>query len=575
MKALLVYFKGYLKETFLAPVFKLLEASFELGVPLVIAYLVDDISPNKNRGGLVLMVFSLFLLAGLGMLVALLAQYFAAKSAVRFTESLAQDLFDKVMNLSKDKRDKLGRSSLLTRLSNDTYRIQTGINQFLRLFLRAPIIVFGALIMAFRISYPIALLFLGLIFSLFLSVGVISRLMAFRYKKLRRGLDQLVGLVEAQLSGQRLIRAFGQTEREKQEFSILNTTYVKDEIRASFSSSTLSPVTYLFVNIALILVIWQGNIQVGNTLLSQGMLVALVNYLLQILAELIKTAMLVTSLTQAYSSAQRVQVILALEEEHIDADLVREEASDSLALRLEAVEFYYPRSVKPALSGLTFDLGVGECLGIIGGTGSGKTTLVNLLTALERLQGGSLQIYHSGKSPKNIETWRSWISLVPQTPQLFKGTVKENLLLGWESQPVSSSQIWEALEMAQASDFVKEKGGLEAEVASFGRNFSGGQRQRLTIARALLRRTPFLILDDATSALDYLTEARVLEAIKDNQVQTTVIIVSQRTRTLQLANQILVLDQGQQLDLGKHEDLLSRSSVYREIHFSQRMGGSQ
>lgn len=573
MKNLFVYFKGYMRETLMGPIFKLLEAAFELSVPLVIAYLVDRIIPQRNQGGLVLMLLALAGLAVLGVLAAITAQYFSAKSAVRFTQSLTQDLFDKVMHLPKSSRSQVGGASLVARLSSDTYQIQTGINQFLRLFLRAPIIVAGAVFMAFTISPQIAFFFLGMVLILSLLVFGISKASAPRYQILRRQLDKIVALTQAQVSGLRTIRAFSQVDREKSAFSALNNDYVKDQLGAGAWSAALTPLTYLTVNVTLVLLIWQGNAAVGSGVLSQGLLVALVNYLLQILTELLKAAVLVSSLNQAYISAQRVQAVFNLADEEIEKNLPCYQASTELALSVKNLTFSYHDQGRPTLSDLDFELKTGQFMGIIGGTGAGKSALVELLTALEKPQSGSLQIFKEGVSPKNLKSWRDWVAVVPQKAQLFKGSVRENILLGHQpAAEVTDEQIWKVLKMAQADEFIREKGGLDTEVSAFGRNFSGGQRQRLTIARALLKHSPFLILDDATSALDYLTEAKILTAIQKQLTGITLIMVSQRTRSLIRADQILVLEEGSQAGLGDHNSLLEQSAVYREIYLSQQAG---
>ena len=537
MKSLLKYFKGYLAETFLGPVFKLLEAIFELCVPLIIAHLVDQVIPKKETSGVVLTVGVLFLFAGLGVVVAITAQYFSSKAAVGFTREMTKELYDKILSLPKDKRDRIGTSSLVTRLTSDTYQIQVGINLFLRLFLRAPIIVFGSIIMAFTISPKIT--------------------------------DRMVTVTRQQFQGMRVIRAFGQQVSELEDFREVNQDYKVWQIRAGIWSSLVSPLTFLVVNTTLVCVIWQGQLNISAGLLTQGMLVALVNYLLQILTELIKLAMLVTSLNVSYISAKRVQEIFDLKEEDLLEALAEETATEQEAISAEKVSFTYPTASSPALEGISFDLDQGQMLGIIGGTGSGKSTLIQLLSHLYDVSQGKLALYHQAHSPKTLKEWREWVAVVPQKAELFRGTIRSNLLLGME-EVVTDNDLWWALETAQAADFVREKEGqLDEPVEAFGRNFSGGQRQRLTIARALLKKAPFLILDDSTSALDYLTEARLLKSIKEELRDTSLILVSQRTNSLKSADQILVLNKGQQVGLGNHDFLLSTNEIYQEIHESQ------
>ena len=569
MKSLLKYFKGYLRETILGPVFKLLEAIFELCVPLIMAHLVDQVIPQKETSGVVMTVGALFLFASFGVVVAITAQYFSSKAAVGFTREMTKDLYDKILSLPKDKRDRIGTSSLVTRLTSDTYQIQVGINLFLRLFLRAPIIVFGSIIMAFTISPKLTLWFLGMVAILTLIIVIMSRIVNPLFAKIRKITDRMVTVTRQQFQGMRVIRAFGQQVSELDEFKEVNQDYKIWQIRSGIWSSLVSPLTFLVVNTTLVCVIWQGQLTISAGLLSQGMLVALVNYLLQILTELIKLAMLVTSLNVSYISAKRVQEIFDLKEEDLLEALTEETATEQEAISAEEVSFTYPTASSPALEGISFDLDQGQMLGIIGGTGSGKSTLVQLLSHLYDVSQGKLALYHQGHSPKSLKEWREWVAVVPQKAELFRGTIRSNLLLGMEGK-VSEDDLWWALETAQAADFVREKEGqLDEPVEAFGRNFSGGQRQRLTIARALLKKAPFLILDDSTSALDYLTEARLLKSIKEELSDTSLILVSQRTNSLKSADQILVLNKGHQVGLGNHDFLLSTNEIYQEIHESQ------
>lgn len=569
MKSLLKYFKGYLAETFLGPVFKLLEAIFELCVPLIIAHLVDQVIPKKETSGVVLTVGVLFLFAGLGVVVAITAQYFSSKAAVGFTREMTKELYDKILSLPKDKRDRIGTSSLVTRLTSDTYQIQVGINLFLRLFLRAPIIVFGSIIMAFTISPTLTLWFLGMVAILTLIIVLMSRIVNPLFATIRKITDRMVTVTRQQFQGMRVIRTFGQQASELENFREVNQDYKVWQIRTGIWSSLVSPLTFLVVNTTLVCVIWQGQLTISAGLLTQGMLVALVNYLLQILTELIKLAMLVTSLNVSYISAKRVQEIFDLKEEDLLEALAEETATEQEAISAEEVSFTYPTASSPALEGISFDLDQGQMLGIIGGTGSGKSTLVQLLSHLYDVSQGKLALYHQGHSPQTLKEWREWVAVVPQKAELFRGTIRSNLLLGMD-ESVTDHDLWWALETAQAADFVREKEGqLDEPVEAFGRNFSGGQRQRLTIARALLKKAPFLILDDSTSALDYLTEARLLKSIKEELSDTSLIIVSQRTNSLKSADQILVLNKGHQVGLGNHEFLLATNEIYQEIHESQ------
>ena len=569
MTSLLKYFKGYLTETILGPVFKLLEAIFELCVPLIIAHLVDQVIPKKETSGVAMMVGALFLFASFGVVVAITAQYFSSKAAVGFTREMTKDLYDKILSLPKNKRDRIGTSSLVTRLTSDTYQIQVGINLFLRLFLRAPIIVFGSIIMAFMISPKLTLWFLGMVAILTLIIVIMSRIVNPLFAKIRKITDRMVTVTRQQFQGIRVIRAFGQDASELEDFREVNQDYKIWQIRAGIWSSLVSPLTFLVVNTTLVCVIWQGQLNISAGLLTQGMLVALVNYLLQILIELIKLAMLVTSLNVSYISAKRVQEIFDLKEEDLLEALPEETAREQEAISAEKVSFTYPTASSPALEDISFDLDHGQMLGIIGGTGSGKSTLVQLLSHLYTVSQGKLALYHQAHSPKTLKEWRDWVAVVPQKAELFRGTIRSNLLLGMEEN-LSDDDLWWALETAQAADFVREKEGqLDEPVEAFGRNFSGGQRQRLTIARALLKKAPFLILDDSTSALDYLTEARLLKSIKEELSDTSLILVSQRTNSLKSADQILVLNKGHQVGMGNHDFLLSTNEIYQEIHYSQ------
>ena len=571
MKDLLKYFRNYKKETILGPFFKLLEATFELLVPLLIAHLVDQLIPLQDQWGIFGLVGLLFVFAGFGVLVAITAQYFSSKAAVGYTKELTNDLYEKILSLSKEQRDRLTTSSLVTRLTSDTYQIQTGINLFLRLFLRAPIVVFGSIFMAFTISPQLTLWFIGMVALLSLIIVLMSRLVNPLYARIRKITDRMVTITRQQLQGMRVIRAFGQAAHEEAEFNEVNQDYTKWQLVVSKWSSLISPLTFLVVNGTLICILWQGQASIQMGTLSQGMLVALVNYLLQILTELLKLAMLVTSLNQSYIAAGRIVQVFDEKSEELDQELDDVSVSDpQLALQIQDLVFTYPLAAKPSLEGIDLSLKKGQTLGIIGGTGAGKSTLVQLLGHLYEASKGSLTIFKDGENPKTLRQWRDWVAVVPQKAELFKGSIRSNLTLGLNEEP-NEEQLWWALGVAQAADFVREKeGGLEAPVESFGRNFSGGQRQRLTIARAVLRQAPFLVLDDSTSALDYLTEARLLQALKEELTETSLILISQRTNSLRSAEQILVLDKGRQVGLGSHEDLVATNPLYQEIHYSQQ-----
>ena len=569
MKQLLSYFKPYLKESFLAPLFKLLEAVFELLVPMVIAGIVDQSIPQKDQGHLWMQIGLLFVFAVIGVLVALVAQFYSAKAAVGFTKELTNDLYRHILSLPKESRDRLTTSSLVTRLTSDTYQIQTGINQFLRLFLRAPIIVFGAIFMAYRLSPELTLWFLIMVAILTFVIVVLSRLVNPLYSILRKKTDQLVQETRQQIQGMRVIRAFGQEKREIENFQLLNQVYTAIQMKTGYWSSLLTPLTYLIVNGTLLVIIWNGYLSIQGGWLSQGALIALINYLLQILVELIKLAMLINSLNQSYISAKRIEEVFSEQPEDILAEIEKREGLLNQSLRVEHLSFTYPDAAQPSLRDISFAMQQGHILGIIGGTGSGKSTLVQLLLGLYQPDSGRIALYQAGNSPQNLAQWRSWMAYVPQKVELFKGTIRSNLTMGME-ETVSDQELWQVLEIAQAKDFVSDKEGqLDAEVQAGGRNFSGGQKQRLSIARAVLRQAPFLILDDAASALDTITESNLLKAVRDNLPNTSLILISQRTSTLKIADQILLLEKGEQLALGNHKELMETSQVYREINASQ------
>lgn len=536
---------------------------------MVIAGIVDQSIPQKDQGHLWMQMALLFVFAVIGVLVALVAQLYSAKAAVGFTKELTNDLYRHVLSLPKDSRDRLTTSSLVTRLTSDTYQIQTGINQFLRLFLRAPIIVFGAIFMAYRLSPELTFWFLVMVAILTLVIVVLSRLVNPLYSSLRKKTDQLVQETRQQLQGMRVIRAFGQEKREIEHFQVLNQIYTAIQMKTGYWSSLLTPLTYLIVNGTLLVIIWNGYLSIQGGLLSQGALIALINYLLQILVELIKLAMLINSLNQSYISAKRIEEVFAEKPEDIHSEIQAGRVSGNQVLHVQNLTFTYPDAAQSSLRDISFDMQQGEILGVIGGTGSGKSTLVQVLLGLYLEDKGSISLYLDGRSPRDLSEWRSWMAYVPQKVELFKGTIRSNLTLGME-EPVSDRELWQALEIAQAKDFVSEKEGqLDAEVEAGGRNFSGGQKQRLSIARAVLRQAPFLILDDATSALDTITESNLLKAVQENLPDTSLILISQRTSTLKIANQILLLEKGQQLALGNHEELMKTSQVYREINASQ------
>lgn len=571
MKQLFKYFRGYIKESILAPLFKLLEASFELMVPMIVATIIDKVIPAKDNGLLFKDLILLFVFAALGIIVAITAQYYSSKAAVGYTEKLTLALYEKVMRLPRSSRDHIGTASLVARLTGDTYQIQTGINQFLRLFLRAPIIVLGAIVMAFTINATLAIWFVGMVVALFILVYMISKVVTPLYHKIRQKNDQLISLTREQIEGMRLIRVFNAKSFELSEFATVNQKYTQAQLKLGNLSNLLTPLSYLIVNGTLLLLLWHGHLLILDGHLSQGKIVALMNYLLQILVELLKLTMLLTSLNQSYIAAKRVQAIFDEKEEDL-YDSLPIKYDKELILKIVDLSFTYPTARQSSLKNISVSVKKEEMLGIIGGTGSGKSTLITLIAGLYQPTSGELDLFYEGKSPKSLFIWREGIAIVPQKAELFKGTIRENLTLGL-TRKCSDSELFEALKMAEADEFIKEKGGLDSIVETFGRNFSGGQRQRLTIARALLRKSKLLILDDATSALDYQTESRLLSNLKQ-LADTNLIVISQRTRSLETAQQILVLDKGQQVALGNHQKLLESCSIYQEIYHSQEKRSS-
>lgn len=569
MKRLKQYFKGYLKESILGPFFKLLEAFFELLTPVILAFIIDDVIPNKNSRQLSFMILLLFLLSIVGFGIAITAQYFSSKAAVGITKELTDDLFKKIMSLPKKERDKIGSGSLVTRLTSDTFQIQTGINQFLRLFLRAPIIVFGSILMAFHLNKSLSLWFVLMVFVLFGIIYLVSHVLDPILQRVRLALDNIVTTVQLQLEGSRVIRAFNQLVRSENKFDQQNQTYFKLQLHSTYIANLISPLTYLVVNTILVLVIWQGNHFVSIDAISQGTLVALVNYLLQILTELLKLTILVSSLNQSFISLSRIEKIANLPSEKSDQKIVYNNDLTS-GLSVCQLSFTYPSAKLPSIRDLEFQLDKGKFMGVIGGTGSGKSTLAQILVRLYPVSTKMLSLFYNGTSPTTISEWREWVGLVPQKAELFKGSIRYNLTLG--SNEISEDAIWKALEIAQAKEFVlKFDNQLDEELEAFGRNLSGGQRQRLTIARTLLKKPKLLILDDSTSALDYVTETRLLKALLENCQGTSLILISQRIRALEKADTILVLDKGKQVGYGNHNELLKDNRIYREIYQSQQV----
>jgi len=563
MKKILTYLKNYIKESILGPLFKLLEASFELLVPLVIAAIVDEgiAAADKTmvlRNGALLVILGL-----VGLVCSVTAQYFAAKAAVGAAGALRRDLFAHIQKLSFSQQDKAGISTLITRMTSDVNQVQSGINLTLRLFLRSPFVVFGAMIMAFTINTRAALIFLVTIALLSCVVFGIMLWGIPRYAAVQRQLDRVLGLTRENLTGVRVIRAFHREELEKQTFAEENGTLTRLQLFVGRVSSLMNPATYLILNLALILLLRSGALQVQQGILTQGQVVALVNYLSQILVELVKLANLILTMTKAVACAGRISAVLELPVEESGSLCPQAAAEDILVF--SGVSLTYPSAAAPSLSGIDFRLKKGQTLGIIGGTGSGKSSLVQLIAGFYPATEGQVLVDGVDVTQYEPTALRRRIGYVPQKAALFRGSIRDNLLFA-DPNATEETLLW-ALETAQAMDFVAEKG-LDSPVEQEGRNLSGGQRQRLTIARALVRKPDILILDDSASALDLNTDRQLRQALRQ-LTDMTLVIVSQRSASLMQADQILVLDDGEMVGLGRHDELLNTCSVYREIFLSQ------
>ena len=576
MKRLIIYLKDYKKESILAPLFKLLEAFFELMVPLVMANIIDYGISNRSMGYIGKMGLLLLLLGIVGLASSITAQFFAAKAAVGFSTKLRQALFNHIEDLSFTDIDKAGTSTMITRMTSDVNQVQSGVNMTLRLFLRSPIIVFGAMIMAFTIDVKCALIFVVAIPLLSVVVfGIILSTIPL-YKKVQSKLDQVLGITRENLTGVRVIRAFHQEAKEADRFRENNEALSAMQIFVGKISACMNPVTYIIVNGAIIALIYTGAVQVNIGNLSQGEVVAIINYMNQILVELVKLANLIVTMTKALACAERVASVF-----EIGADATEDEKKAALDNRIAAkvdekapflnfnhVSLTYQGAGAPTLQDMNFTVNRGDTVGIIGGTGSGKTSLVNLIPGFYPATEGEILLEGRDIKTMSDEELRGRIGVVPQKAVLFKGTIRSNLQ--WGKPDATEEEMWKALELAQASEVVDGKPGkLDATVAQNGKNFSGGQRQRLTIARALVRNPEILILDDSASALDYATDAKLRAAIRTLEDKTTTFIVSQRASTIRHADKIIVLDDGEIAGMGTHDELLKDCTVYQEIYYSQ------
>ena len=565
MKYLRPYMKKYKLQSILAPAFKMLEAGFDLTVPLLVARIIDDgIAAGDSR--VIWTNFALMLLmALLGLSCSFTAQYFAAKAAIGSASGLRRDLLSHIQTLSFTELDTIGTATLITRMTSDINQVQNGINMFLRLFLRSPFIVFGAMILVFTLNVQLALVFVGAIAILFVIVFGIMKITNPKYKTLQKNLDGITAATRENLNGVRVIRAFGREETQVREFAAINEKLADSQLNVGRISAMLNPLTYVVVNSAIVAVLWFGAVKVEGGILLQGNLVAMINYIGQILIELVKLANLIVLLSKAMASLGRVEQILDTKSSMAFDGNETGTDSDTI-LEFRDVALQYQGAGAESVSGISFALKKGQTLGIIGGTGSGKSSLVSLIPRFYDATEGMVLLKGVPIRSLREDVLRKTVAVVQQKAQLFAGTIRSNLL--WGNENATDEELWQALETAQAADFVREKG-LDAVVEQGGRNLSGGQKQRLTIARALLCKPEILVLDDSASALDYATDAALRSAIKNLPGEMSVIIVSQRTASIQHADNILVLEDGELEGQGTHEILLESCPVYREIHESQ------
>ena len=566
MKRLLKYLKSYKKECVLGPLFKMLEATLELIVPLVIAAIVDRGIGGNSTGFIIKACLFLLLLGAVGLGFSLTAQYFSAKAAVGFVGKLRYALFEKVGTLSYSDIDELGTSTLITRMTQDASKVQNGLNLALRLLLRSPFVVFGAMIMAFTVDVKSALNFLAVIPLLSIVVFGIMLITMPLYKRAQRGTDKLLLRTRENLSGVRVIRAFRQEDEEIEAFESENAALTAIQRRVGRISALMNPLTYVLINVAILLLIHTGALQVKHGNLTQGEVVALYNYMSQILVELIKLANLIISITKALASASRIADILDIAPTENMGNAIEGKDTDT-CVEFRSASLTYRGCAEPALEDLSFSVRRGSTVGIIGGTGSGKTSLVNLIGAFYKATSGEVLVNGLNVSEYSRDYLRSMIGIVPQNAVLFSGSIRENML--WGNENATDEDILKAINTAQATDVLTAKGGLDAMIEQGGKNLSGGQKQRLTIARALVKKPEILILDDSASALDYATDAALRAALRDIEGETTVFIVSQRASSIMYADKIIVLDDGRAVGIGEHNELLSSCPIYREIYLTQ------
>ncbi len=567
MRYLIPYLKKYKREAIIAPLFKMLEACFDLIVPIIVASIINNGIAGGDRHYIITHFAMLLGMAVLGLACSFVAQYFAAKASVGTATGLRRQLLEKIQSLSFTELDRIGTSTLITRMTSDVNQVQSGANMFLRLFLRSPFIVFGAMIMAFTINTEIALIFVAAIIVMFVIVFGIMFITAPMYKNVQKELDGVTGATREDLNGVRVIRAFGREEVQNEKFTKINSALTKAQVRVGKIAALMNPLTYVAVNAVIVLILWLGAEKVnGGTLLS-GDVIALINYIGQILVELVKLANLVVLLGKSISGMGRIAQVLDTESSmSFDGTGVGLDCDE--IIRFDKVSLRYAEAGADSLTDISFSANRGDTIGIIGGTGSGKSSLVRLIPRFYDATEGC--VYLKGEPVKSLSknAVLSSVAIVDQKPRLFSGTIRSNML--WGNKNATDDEIWRALETAQAAEFVRQKpDGLDEKVLQGGSNLSGGQKQRLTIARALLAGADILILDDSTSALDYATDAALRKAIKALPENLTVIIVSQRAGSIAYADKILVLDDGKLVGAGKHEELLESCSVYKEIYESQ------
>ncbi|MDO4632874.1 MAG: ABC transporter ATP-binding protein [Eubacteriales bacterium] len=573
MKHLLVYMKGYRREAVLAPLFKLLEATLELLVPLVISSLIDQGIGNRDTGYVLRMCGTLIALGIVGLLFSVTAQYYSAKAATNFIKKVKYALFEHIQKLSYSEIDQHGASTMITRMTSDMNQVQTGVNLTLRLLLRSPFVVFGAMIMAFTIDKKMALIFAVMIPVLCVIVFAIMLAGIPMYRKVQKKLDDLLFITKENLEGVRVIRAFCKEDGERKRFRSQNHSLTESQLYAGRISALMNPLTYIVVNAAVIVLLYTGALRIQGGLLTQGAVVALYNYLSQILVELLKMASLVITITKSIASGNRIYEMLSdggneENQQNMAEKVEKSSGEDDDFIRLDHVSMSYAGAGDESLTDISFSVKKGETVGIIGGTGSGKSTLVNLLPCFYKADRGSVTIDGVDVQDYRVEELRERFGVVPQRAVLFKGTIRSNL--AWGKADATDEEMMEALELAQISDYVSQEDiGLNHRVEQEGKNFSGGQRQRLTIARAFIRRPEILILDDSASALDFATDARLRKAIREMDYHPTTFIVSQRTSSIQFADKIIVLDDGRAVGIGTHEELLKTCEIYREIYASQ------